>query len=129
MIVLDTHAWLWWANEDARLSATVRGALLVESEIGICAISGFEVAQLVAKGRLRLERDPKTWVDRALAHERVRTLPVEPAIAVDAGLLDHDRFPGDPADRIIYATALHQGARLATKDRRLREFDPVLTFW
>jgi PIN domain nuclease of toxin-antitoxin system len=40
-------------------------------------------------------------------------------------------FPGDPADRLIYATAIEQGVRLVTKDRRLRahRHPRPLTLW
>lgn len=128
MIVLDTHAWLWWTLADDRLSASVREAARTD-EIGICSISCQEIARLASRGRLALDRDPAAWIRRALAPEQMRMLPLDADTAIDAGLLDHDRFPGDPADRIIYATARRLRARLATADRRIRAFDPALTLW
>ncbi len=53
----------------------------------------------------------------------------EPKLAVGAALLDHEDLPRDPAERMIYATARSTGARLITKDQRLREFDPRGTLW
>jgi PIN domain nuclease of toxin-antitoxin system len=75
-----------------------------------------------------VEPDVATWVSRALAQERVEPLPLDPEVAVAAGVLG-SRLGGDPADRIIYATAAAVGAPLVTKDRRLRDFDPGLTLW
>jgi PIN domain nuclease of toxin-antitoxin system len=47
---------------------------------------------------------------------------------VRAGSLD-EAFPGDPADRVIYASAVELGARLLTADRAIRGFDPARTVW
>ena len=83
---------------------------------------------LVARGRIQLDRDVGVWVRQALAHERARELPVTAQVAVRAALLD-ERFPGDPADRLIYAAALEAGAKLITKDSELRAFDSVTAVW
>jgi PIN domain nuclease of toxin-antitoxin system len=128
VIVVDTHAWLWWLAAPEKLSAAAGAALEREGEVGVATISCWEVAMLAAKGRISLDVPVRTWVGRALAGERVRPLPLTPQIAVDAGLLD-DAFPGDPADRILFATARQHGARLLTRDRALREFDPAATLW
>lgn len=96
--------------------------------IGICTISCWEVATLVRRRRLRLEGDVRTWVARALAVERVETLSLGAETAVAAALLG-DTFPGDPADRIIFATAVAHDAPLLTKDRRLRAYDRTRTLW
>lgn len=128
MIVLDTHAWLWWLTDDPRLSGDVRAALEHEAA-GVSAMSCFEVALLVRRGRLVLDRDVRDWIRQALSHHGVRLLPLDAETAVEAALLDGDGFPGDPADRVIYATARRNGAALATKDRRMRSFDPAGTVW
>ena len=49
-------------------------------------------------------------------------MPLLPEIAVTAGMLDGKEFPGDPADRMIYATARAAGLALATRDERLRAY-------
>jgi PIN domain nuclease of toxin-antitoxin system len=77
---------------------------------------------------VELEGDIKSWVSRALAVDRVEGLAVEPDVAVAAGRLDRG-FPGDPADRIIYATARSLNVPLVTKDRRLRRYDAKSTLW
>lgn len=61
MIVLDTHAWLWWVAAPERLSRVARHAIDDEHRIGVCTMSCWEVVMLERRGRLRLDRDPATW--------------------------------------------------------------------
>ena len=67
MIVLDTHAWIWWVADPARLSTAARKAIEKERVRGICAISVWELAVLIQRGRLVLDRDVADWVRDALA--------------------------------------------------------------
>jgi len=128
VIVLDTHAWLWHIAARERLSAKVRSAIETGEDLGVCTISCWEVAMLQRLRRIALDRPVREWVSRGLAHERIESIPLSPEIALDAALLPGG-FPGDPADRIIYATARRFEARLATKDAALRRFDGKTTFW
>jgi PIN domain nuclease of toxin-antitoxin system len=128
MVVLDTHAWLWWVDAPERLSDRARTAIDEAGAIGVAAISCWEVAMLVVKRRVELALPARAWVRQALSQPGIVALPLGPAQAVEAALLD-PQFPGDPADRLIYATARDQGAALVTRDGRLREFDPRLTVW
>lgn len=84
---------------------------------------------LVLRGRIALDRDVSIWVLQALAHERVDSLALTASIAVRAGLLEREQFQGDPADRMIYATARETHSLLATKDATIRSFDPQGTIW
>jgi PIN domain nuclease of toxin-antitoxin system len=127
-VVLDTHAWLWLRSDPDRLSPTARQAIEDADRLGICAISCWEVATLARRGRIALDRDVEAWIGQALAGQRVESVPLTAEIATTAGLLD-ERFPGDPADRIIYATARASSAPLITRDRALRSFDPQRTIW
>jgi PIN domain nuclease of toxin-antitoxin system len=129
VIVLDTHVWLWWLAEPSRLSRAARQAIDEAETIGVSAVSAWEVATLVRRGRISLDRDAGAWVRQALAHARVIPQPLIPEVAVAAGLLDGDGFPGDPADRFIYATARAQRAPLVTRDERIRGFDARNTVW
>lgn len=128
MIVLDTHAWIWWAAGSRELSAPARHAIDGADGIGICAISLWEVSMLVAKGRLEFDRDPLEWMKQALALPRVELLPLTPDVAVEAAALGTE-FHGDPADRLVVATALDQAARLITRDLRIRRSGVVRTVW
>jgi PIN domain nuclease of toxin-antitoxin system len=129
VVVLDTHVWLWWAGRLAGLSAAAEDAIERAGEVGIAAISCWEMAMLAVKGRIALEPDIEGWIRRALALPGVVALPTTPRIATRAGLLAPGEFPGDPADRLIYATAVDAGAALVTKDEGLRSFDPRKTIW
>ena len=98
MIVLDTHAWIWWASDPARLGRRGRSAIEAADRIGIPAVSCFEVAAAVARGRMSLDRSPLEWLEEALGQPRVELLPLTPPIAVRATQLGG--FHGDPADRL-----------------------------
>jgi PIN domain nuclease of toxin-antitoxin system len=129
VIVLDTHAWLWWLAEPTKLSPAARHAIDEAETIGVSAISSWEIAMLVKRRRISLDREVVAWVRQALAPRRVVSQPLSSDIAVAAGLLDGDGFPGDPADRFIYATAQAHRARLVTRDAKLRRFDTRTTVW
>lgn len=126
--MLDTHAWLWWVSEPTRLSPRARDAIDSAPTIGISTMSCWEVATLVRRERIALTLGAQAWIAGAMAIERVVPLPVGVGTATEAGMLG-DEFPGDPADRVIYAGAREAHAPLVTKDRRLREFDPDGTVW
>ena len=128
MIVLDTHAWIWWVADPARLSTAARKAIEKERVRGICAISVWELAVLIQRGRLVLDRDVADWVHDALAVPGVEVLPLTPEIALAAGGPALD-LHGDPADRMIAATTLVHRARLVTKDERLRAVQALDTLW
>ena len=128
MIVLDTHAWIWWRADPDRLSAPVTRAIAGADHVGISSISVWELGMLVRRGRLTLDRDVEQWVRNALSGGRVSVLAPDADVALAAALLD-DEFPGDPADRLIYATARQAGARLVTRDERIARFDPARALW
>jgi PIN domain nuclease of toxin-antitoxin system len=129
VIVLDTHAWLWWAAEPVKLSRAAQDTIDHAERIGIATISCWEVAMLVEAGRIELDRPAGAWIEQALADARTQSLPLTSTVAVQAALLGREGFVGDPADRIIYATARNAGARLVTRDKSLRTFDPRGTIW
>jgi PIN domain nuclease of toxin-antitoxin system len=128
LTVLDTHAWLWWVDGDPRLSADAREAIERSDEILVSAISVWELATLERLGRLKLIPDTRVWTRRALSLDRVATAPVTPEVGMLAGSLPRP-FPGDPADRVIYATALSHDAQLVTGDRRIVRHDPRRVVW
>lgn len=128
MIVLDTHAWLWWRTADEKLSEHARLEIARAERLGVCTISCYEVARATARGRIALDRDSRAWIRLALADERIEPIELTSGIAAEAGALGPE-FPGDPVDRIIYATTIEHGARLVTGDRALRRLDPARTVW
>ena len=130
MIVLDTHVWLWWVAAPDRLSPAAREAIDRADEIGIPAICAWEVAMLVERGRVRLDRPAARWVRAALDDDpRTTEVPLTATIAVRAAALGAEGLHGDPADRFIYATARSVNAPLVTRDAALRSHDPQHTVW
>ena len=128
MILLDTHAWLWWAGHRDRLPAKLRRRLERERSLAVSAISAWEAARLVDRGRLRFRVEPRIAIRGALAVAGLEIMPVTDAIALEAGLLG-GALHGDPADRIILATAIDLHAILVTKDERLQRSGLVDTLW
>lgn len=116
-VLVDTHVVHWWSAEPERLSRAATEALNTADELMVAAISWFELAWLARHERINVEVPVRSWLD-GLARG-VRTIAITPAIADTAVRLPAS-FPGDPADRLIYATAVEHGLRLVTKDRRLR---------
>lgn len=127
-VILDTHAWLWWMSDPASLGRNAGAKIRVARRIGISAVSCLEVAIAAARGKISLDRAPLDWLDEALAVPRVELVPLTPRIAVAASQLGRN-FPGDPADRVITATAILESAVLLTKDVRIREYPAVTTAW
>jgi PIN domain nuclease of toxin-antitoxin system len=100
------------------VSPTAVDALQSAEELAVAAITWFELAWLATHDRIQVVLPIRTWLDRLAAD--VRTLPLTAAVAETAVGLPSS-FPGDPADRMIYATAIEHGCRLITKDERLRK--------
>lgn len=129
MILLDTHVLVWLAAERKRLSAAALEAIESDAERAICLVSCQEIAYLVVRGRLAMDRAVDTWVADALGVLKARPLTPTVSVSIRAGSLDPKDFHGDPIDRLIYATAVEHDARLVTADERLRQFDPERTVW
>jgi PIN domain nuclease of toxin-antitoxin system len=128
LIVLDTAAWIWRASDPKRLTTRARRAIDEAERVLVSAISVWEVAMLVAKRRIQLDRPVEQWVDIALALPRIQLALLEPAIAVRSTKLPGNFHP-DPADRIIVATALERAVPIVTPDERIRSYPHVQSMW
>lgn len=127
MIVFDTHAWIWWSASSRKLPPRVRRRLDNARELGVPAISCWEVGMLEAKRRLKLDRPARSWVTQALQMPHVELLPLEPEVAVLAAQLPE--FGGDPGDHMIVATAKILRAPLVTADERITASGLVEVIW
>jgi len=125
MIILDTHILIWAYNNQ---SERIPGNMLMEFRrggiYGVCGISLWEVAMLAQKGRIILSCGVREWFRRVFEGSRIKLLPISAEIAAKSGEL---KMHGDPADRIIAATAVCYGYRLATVDRKLCALDFLKT--
>ena len=128
MIVLDTATWIWRASDPKRLTKSARRAIDEAERVLVSAISVWEVAMLVAKRRIQLDRPVEQWVDIALALPGIQLVALEPAIAVRSTKLPGEFHP-DPADRMIVATALENAAPIVTPDERIRSYPHVQSTW
>jgi len=131
VIVLDTHALVWWVTGDAELSANARAAIKKElngGEIIVSSISAWEIAMLVAREKLVLTVDVDAWLAAIAEIEVVRFAPVNNEIAVKSVSLPGE-FHKDPADRMIVATARVLAIPLVTKDEKMRAYPHVKTIW
>jgi len=115
-VVLDTHVWIWMAAGDER-AGKLRG---YAGRLLLPAIGVWETAMLAAKGRLKLQPDVDTWVSQNL-EAPVELEPLSSEISIRSSRLRD--FHGDPADRLIVATALVLQMPLVTADRQIHAWN------
>jgi PIN domain nuclease of toxin-antitoxin system len=127
-VLLDTHVVHWWSAEPKRVSAPARKTLENADELVVAAISWYELAWLAKHERIVVNIPIRSWLQGLAA--QLRTIGVTPAVA-DTAVALPSSFPGDPSDRLIYATAIEHGLGLVTKDRAIRDHDRPrsLTIW
>jgi PIN domain nuclease of toxin-antitoxin system len=128
VILLDTHIWVWWANDSDRLSNQHKALIERHSSdgLGVSVISCWEVCKLVEKGRLKLSTGVRNWIESATTLPNVVLLPLTPQMTVESIGLPTP-FHADPADQLIVATARVLGLQLLTADRRLVDYPGVPT--
>ena len=121
-ILLDTHAAIWSASGTARAAtARIIDAAAQRGELLLSPITAWEIGMLVGKGRLILAQSVHDYVRALFGQPGVVTAVLTPAIAVEAATLPSS-FHGDPADRIIVATASFYGAQIVTRDRAILSY-------
>jgi PIN domain nuclease of toxin-antitoxin system len=119
-LLLDTHIWVWFMQDDKSLSLANK-ALLEKPPAGgiaVSAISVWEIAMLMHRGRLTLHQSPRAWIEASLAFMEARIIPIDAAVALESYALP-EGFHGDPADRMIVATARQHGLTLITQDKAI----------
>ena len=129
MILLDTHVLIWLDEGTDNLGEKSRSRIdqaMQEGKLTISAISFWEIAMLVQKKRVQIKMDLQAWRLNLLEQGLIE-IPIHGAIAIRAGQLRD--FHGDPADRIIVATALESSATLITADEKILTWSkPLRTF-
>jgi len=118
-VLLDTHVVHWWSAAPEKLSTAAIAEIDSADEVAVSSISWFELAWLAHHERIAVSTPVRSWL-LGLA-EDIRTIATTPAIADTAASLPAS-FPGDPADRLIFATAVESGFRLISRDQKLRSY-------
>ena len=128
LLLLDTHCWLWAQLGLTQLlsRAALQAIRSAESEgnLRISVISIWELAMLEKRGRVALPRNIRTWVDQALSKPGIAVAALTPEIMIESVHLPGE-VHGDPADRMLAATARILGATLLTKDERLIHYSKL----
>ncbi|MBA3393886.1 MAG: type II toxin-antitoxin system VapC family toxin [Deltaproteobacteria bacterium] len=129
MILLDTHALLWWALDPDQLSTTAADLIAqMERRGGMAsAISIWELGVKIQRGKLELGISIDKLAHRIERHSAVELVAVDTGIWLRSLALPWDHR--DPADRVIVATALARGVPILTKDVEIRRFEGVETIW
>jgi len=124
-LLLDTHVWIWamdgWLGEMGRVAHDEIVQAGMDGRVLVSPISVWEVGMLEAKGRIRFALEVGEWVRRALGAPGVRLSPLTPEVAIDSSRLP-EGVHGDPADRMLIATARRVGATLVTRDLKILEY-------
>lgn len=130
MVLLDTHIWVWWLFADSRLTAEERlelDRLASNHEVAISAISVWEVQMLVRKRRISIHLPFEQWIREATRPDIVDIVPLDSNVAIAVYNLPAD-FHGDPADKMITASAISRNYSLATDDGAIRRSE-LVEYW
>jgi PIN domain nuclease of toxin-antitoxin system len=120
-VLLDTHTWIWLVGDDPRLGSAARDAIRNDhaaSSLYLSQISLWEIALKSSRGKLSLDLPLRAWLLRSIQLTGVHLTEISPDVACGCAELPAD-FHGDPADRLIAATARVEGMTLLTHDRAL----------
>lgn len=122
-LLLDTHTWLWYVNGDRTLKPKARTLInqaAFNQTLFISAISTWEIAMLEAKQRIQLSMPTLQWIQSAIDNLPLQVIHLTPEITVEScQLLD---MHGDPADRLIVATARVENLTLLTRDKNIQAY-------
>jgi len=123
-LLLDTHTWIWYATGDKTITNKIKNDIEQardEQSLFIAAISLWEISMLEKKGRIVLNMPCLEWIDMSMAKLGLQVIPLTAKVAVESCNLPGD-FHGDPADRLIVATARHNNFLLLTRDTKIVEY-------
>jgi len=119
-MILDTCAVLWLASGDKRLSHSALKEINAAAVVYVSAISGFEIAIKVAKGKLKLPHPPQEWFEKVVAHHGLVILPLELNVCIAAAQLPE--IHNDPCDRFIIAAAKLHDLTAVTTDQQFEKY-------
>ena len=119
-MILDTCALLWLASGDKKLSRSALKEINAAAAVYVSAISGFEIALKVARGKLKLPGPPQEWFEKVIEHHGLAVLPLELNVCIAAAQLPpiHD----DPCDRFIIAAVKLHDLTVVTADEHFAKY-------
>ncbi len=128
MILLDTHIWIWWLDDNQQLKQRQKEIIDANKDKGLSlsVISCWELAKLVEYGRLKLACSIDEWMEKALSHVEIQLIELTPKIAIESTKLPGN-FHRDPADQIIVATSRLYHIPLLTMDKLILDYQHVIT--
>ena len=128
MILLDTHIWVWWIDENQQLDERQRRVIHDNLHTGLAVrvISCWEVAKLVEYGRLEFACPVEEWMAQAVTCPGIQLLELTPRLAIESTRLPGN-FHRDPADQLIVATSRVYAMPLLTMDGRILQYPYVRT--
>lgn len=124
MLLLDTHSWIWFAQGNEKIKRSVIKKIeesIQNRTLFIAAISQWEVAMLIEKSRIILNEPAINWIKQAIEDLHIKVLPLTAEIAIESSQLP-GAFHGDPADRMIVATARLHHLTLITRDTKILQY-------
>lgn len=125
--LLDTHALIWSADNDARLGANARAAILDNTSVlAVSVASAWELSIKAGRGDLQLSPNVVEWFTQATRLGRIQVLPVELSHLSDLETLP--RYHGDPFDRLIICQARALNLTILTRDQAFSHY-AVQTLW
>jgi len=127
-VLLDTHALLWYASDSYKLTALAKQRIEEADWVYVSAMSAWEIGMLVSKDRLSLRFPVNQWIELSYQLPKLRWVSVTPEIGVLATNLP-GHFHGDPADRLIVASALAYGSALITADQKIHTYMHIESVW
>ena len=119
-MILDTCALLWLASGDKKLSRAALKEINAAAAVYVSAISGFEIAIKVAKGKLKLPSPPQEWFEKIIEHHGLTVLPLELNVCITAAQLPP--IHNDPCDRFIIAAAKLHDLTVVTSDEQFGKY-------
>lgn len=126
MIVIDTHVWIWWVDDNPKLKPGIRDRIDAENDVRVSAISLLEIATAISLNRLVLKPSAEHWLRIAQTAEQIRIEPLTSEICLKSVSLP-GAFHRDPADRLIVALARNLQAELVTADSKILSYSGVRT--
>ncbi len=126
-LLLDTHSFLWYIEDDDRLSQRAEQMISnIDNEVLLSIGSLWEIAIKYGLGKLRLSRTFSEFIPEQLLINQIDVLPISlPHLTTYTELPFHHR---DPFDRLIIAQAMAENIPVVSRDRPLQEY-PIDVIW